>query len=63
VLQNELEMFLQFLIATTMSELIAIPLNPMPEWVAECQKEVAAEERKSTIDYLVSKLSIKKKEK
>ena len=34
-------------------EAVAIPLNPLPKWVYEKQKDVKESERKETVDYLL----------
>ncbi len=61
VIRNELDIFIQFLGCLIVCELIAIPLNPMPEWVAQHQSELKEEERKGTIDYFIDKFFERKK--
>lgn len=55
-IKNNLEYFMQALGCIILCETIAIPINPMPQWVYEQQKDVREDERKDTIDYLISKL-------
>lgn len=51
--KSDIELMLQVLGVVTASEFIAIPLNPLPKWVYEKQKNVRADERKETVDYLL----------
>lgn len=60
MLRNELTMFIQFLGCTIVCELIAIPVNPMPELVAKCQKDVEESKRKDTIDYFIDRFLTRK---
>ena len=41
--------------------MVAIPLNPLPKWAYEMQKDVRAEERKETFDYLLDGFFSRKK--
>lgn len=43
-------------------EAAAIPLNPLPKWAYEMQKDVRADERKETIDYLLDGFFKRKKD-
>lgn len=61
-MKNNLDYFLQALGCLIICEVIAIPINPMPAWVYESQKDLRVEERKDTIDYLLSKISIGSKD-
>ena len=60
MLVNELEMFIQFLGCTIVCELVAIPMNPMPELVAKSQKDVEESKKKDTIDYFLDKFFSRK---
>lgn len=62
VIKSDVETFAQSLNFVIVSELIAIPINPMPKWVNEKQKDVRAKERKGTVDYLLSEIKRKKDE-
>lgn len=62
VVRNELDYLIQVLSCTILCELVAIPLNPFPEYIAELQKDVDEDKRKGTIDYLWDKYFAKKKE-
>lgn len=62
VLRNSIDRMMQALGCTILCELIALPVNPMPQWVLEQQKDVREEERKGTIDYFVDKFFSKKKD-
>lgn len=59
---KNLEALSQSLGCTTLCELIAIPVNPMPEWVEKCRKEENKNEQKDTIDYMTERLFKKKNE-
>ena len=61
-IQSNLQLFLQALGCVILCEGIAIPLNPMPKWAYEQQKDVRAEERKETADYIIDQFFAKKKE-
>ena len=43
-------------------EAAAIPLNPLPKWAYEMQKDVRVEERKETMDYLLDGFFKRKKD-
>lgn len=43
-------------------ELVAIPLNPLPKWAYEMQKDVKDNEKKEAAEYLIEKFFIKKNE-
>lgn len=53
---------IQALGCVTICEAVAIPLNPLPKWAYEAQKEVRVEERKETADYIIDTFFSKKKE-
>ena len=55
-------LMIQVLGCVTICETIAIPLNPLPQWAYEQQKEVRVDERKETADYIIEKFFKKKKE-
>ena len=61
-MKENLDAFLQALGCIILCELIAIPVNPMPKWVLDQQKDVAADERKDTVDYLLDGFFRRKKE-
>ena len=50
------------MVCVTACETIAIPLNPLPEWAYNAQKEVRVEERKETADYIIDSFFKRKKE-
>lgn len=60
--RNEINLLLQVLGCITLCEFIAIPLNPLPQWAYEQQKDVKAEDRKETVDYLLDQFFKKKNE-
>lgn len=60
--RNNINLMLQVLGCIVICEAIAIPLNPLPQWAYECQKNVRVEERKEAFDYLVDTLFNKKAE-
>lgn len=60
--RNEIDLVIQALYCVTACELVAIPLNPLPQWAYEKQKDVRVEERKETFDYLVDSFFKRKKE-
>ena len=53
---------LQVLGCIILCEIIAIPLNPLPKWAYEAQKNTRIEERKETADYIIDSFFKKKKE-
>lgn len=57
---NNLQAFMEALGCTILCEAVAIPLNPMPQWVDECKKEDKESENKDAIDYLTEKVFAKK---
>lgn len=61
-ISSNVDSFLQVLGCTILCEMFAIPINPLPKWVFDQQKELRAEERKNTVDYLVDSFFSKKKE-
>lgn len=60
--KENINYFLQVLGCVIICETIAIPINPMPKWAYEKQKEVRAEDRKDTLEYIFSSVTEKKKE-
>lgn len=52
-IKDNLDIFLQSLGMVIICEAFAIPLNPLPTWAAEQQKDIKVEERKDTVDYLL----------
>lgn len=61
-IRSNLDLFLQALGCVILCEAAAIPVNPMPKWVYEKQKDVRAEDRKDTIDYFIDQFYSRKKE-
>lgn len=53
---------IQALGCVTICEAIAIPINPLPKWAYEAQKNVRVEERKETMDYVLDGFFKRKKE-
>lgn len=51
--RSDIELLLQVLGVVIVCEFIAIPINPLPKWAYEKQKNVRVEERKETMDYLL----------
>lgn len=58
-IRNSLDIFIQALSLTLMSEVIAIPINPFPEWV--CKKTQGRFE--SAVDFVADKLHNRSKDK
>ena len=52
--KSNVDLFLQVMGVVIACEAIAIPINPLPKWAYESQKNVRAEERTDTMDYLLS---------
>ena len=61
-IRNNIDLMIQVVGCVTVCEAIAIPLNPLPKWAYECQKNVRAEERKETMDYLLDGFFSRKKD-
>lgn len=61
-IKSNIDLFIQVLGVVIISEMVAIPLNPLPKWAYEQQKNVREEERKETVDYLLDSFFKKKKE-
>lgn len=57
-LRNNVEVFIQALSCVLVSEVIAIPINPFPEWVYKKSKG----RFESAVDYMASKFYPKKEE-
>ena len=51
--RDNVNLMIQVLGCVTICEAIAIPLNPLPKWAYEAQKDVREEERKETADYIL----------
>lgn len=51
--RDSVETTIKVLGVVTFLELVAIPLNPLPKWVYEKQKDVKDSEKKETVDYLL----------
>ncbi len=61
-MRNNVELMIQVLGCVTVCEAVAIPINPLPKWAYESQKNVREEERKETVDYMLDTFFKKKKE-
>lgn len=61
-IRNNVETMIQVLGCVIVCETIAIPLNPLPKWAYEMQKDVSDSEKKDTVDYLLTEFFKKKKE-
>lgn len=61
-LKNSIDIMLQVLGCVVACEIIAIPLNPLPKWAHDMQKETRDSEKKDTVDYLLTEFFKKKKE-
>lgn len=61
-IRDNIDAFLQALGCTILCEIVAIPINPMPKWVYEMQKNVKDSEKKDTIDYLLNEFFKRKKD-
>ena len=60
--RDNVDAMIKVLGVVTVCELTAIPLNPLPKWAYEMQKDVRAEERKETMDYLLDGFFKRKKD-
>lgn len=60
--KSNIDLMIQVLGCVILCEAMAIPLNPLPKWAYEAQKNVREEERKDTVDYLLDGF-FKRKEK
>lgn len=60
--RDNVDLMIQVLGCVTICEAIAIPLNPLPKWAYEKQKDVKEEERKETTEYIIDTFFKKKKE-
>lgn len=60
--RESVDLMLQVLGCVTLCEFIALPLNPLPKWAYEAQKNVRVEERKETADYILDGFFKRKKE-
>lgn len=61
-LKNSIEEMLQALGFVIVCESIAIPLNPLPKWAYDMQKDLKDSERKDTVDYFLTEFFSRKKE-
>ena len=61
-LKNSIDMMIQVMGCITVCEAVAIPLNPLPKWAYDMQKDLKAEDRKETIDYLLDGFFKRKKD-
>lgn len=60
--KRDIALFEKALIVTTVCELIAIPVNPFPEWLAKRQSEMKLEEQEGVFEAMWNKFFAKKKE-
>lgn len=60
--RDDIGMLLQVMGVVIICEAIAIPINPLPKWAYEKQKDVRVEERKEAFDYLIDSFFRRKKE-
>ena len=60
--QNTIEMLIQVLSCVTLCEAIAIPINPLPKWAYDMQKDLKDSEKLETMDYVLAGLA-KRREK
>ena len=61
-MHSDIDLLLQVMGVVIICEAIAIPINPLPKWAYEKQKDVRAEERKEAFDYLIDSFFNRKKE-
>lgn len=61
-IKSNIDLFIQVMGCVTICETVAIPINPLPKWAYEKQKNVRVEERKETFDYLLDGFFRRKKE-
>ena len=61
-IKNNVDIMIQVLGCVISCEAIAIPLNPLPKWAYDMQKDVRDSEKKDTIDYLLTEFFKRKKE-
>lgn len=61
--RESIDLMIQVMGCVTICEAIAIPLNPLPEWAYEAQKNVREDERKDAIDYAIDQFISRKSKK
>ena len=61
-IKNDIELFEKALGVTIACEIVAIPLNPFPEWLEKRRKEMNLEEQESMFGALWDKFFAKKRE-
>lgn len=61
-LREQINLMLQVIGCVILCEVIAIPLNPLPKWAYDCQKNIRVGERKEAFDYLLDGFFSRKKE-
>lgn len=54
--RESINLMIQVMGCVTICEAIAIPLNPLPKWAYDAQKDVRQEERKDAIDYAIDRI-------
>lgn len=60
--KENVELMIQVVSCVTLCEAVAIPLNPLPKWAYEMQKNVRDNERKEAFDYLLDGFFKRKKD-
>ncbi len=60
--KNDIALFEKALCVTIACELVAIPVNPFPEWLAKRQSEMKLEEQEGMLEAMWNKYFTKKKE-
>lgn len=60
--KNNVELLIQVMGCVVICEMIAIPINPLPKWAYEMQKDVRETERKDAMDYFLDGFFKRKKE-
>ena len=61
-IKSDIELFEKALCVTIVCELVAIPINPFPQWLEERRKEQNLEEQEGVAEVLWNKFFDKKKE-
>lgn len=51
--KSNIDLLMQAVGCVVLCETVAIPINPLPKWAYEAQKDVRVEERKEAVDYLL----------
>ena len=59
--KSNVDLLMQVIGCVTICEAVAIPLNPLPKWAYDMQKDVKESERKEAFDYLLDGFFKRKK--